>query len=165
MAAYEVVTFRGIFQPGAREGCAASARHAMLLHEVLEKAPAAFLVFRDFLLQCRRQNAYLAYCEGSRDRNSQGEPFDAAVKFPREKECGLQCRVREIMLFDWSENRPETHGDIQFERLLCAPCAHSRARLRTSRRFTRDPWESDRAPRLSIVQAARVSSIANSPIT
>src|SRR4029453_14456587 len=120
----------GIFQPGAREGCAASARHAMLLHEVLEKAPAAFLVFRDFLLQCRRQNPYLPYCEGSRDRNSQGEPFDAAVKFPREKECGLQCRVREIMLFDWSENRPETQADIQFERLFWAPSPNRGPRRR-----------------------------------
>src|SRR5262245_45509374 len=54
----------------------------------LEKGPAAFLMFRDFLLQYRRQSSYLAYCEG-RDCNSQGEPFDVAVKLTGEKEC---CR-------------------------------------------------------------------------
>src|SRR5215813_585811 len=87
----------------------------MLLYEVLEQAPAPFLMFRYFLLQCRRQSSYLAYCEDSRDGDySQSEPFDVAVKLPREKDCGLQCRVREIMLLDWSENRLETHGDIQF---------------------------------------------------
>src|SRR5262249_1373343 len=86
----------------------------MLLHEVLEQAPAPFLMFRDFLLQCWRQSACLAYREDSRDRDSQSEPFDVAVKLQSEKDCGLQCRVREIMLLDWSENRLETHGDIQF---------------------------------------------------
>src|SRR5262245_65466293 len=89
----------------------------MLLHEVLEQAPAPFLMFRYFLLQCRRQSSYLAYCEDSRDRDySQSEPFDVAVKLPREKDCGLQCRVREIMLLYWSENSPDRHGNIQFRR-------------------------------------------------
>ena len=91
----------------------------MLLHEVLEKAPAPFLIFRDFLLKRGyRHSAYVACCEGSRYRNSQGKSFDVAVKFPREKECGLQCRVHEIMLFDRNENGLETHSDLQFERLL-----------------------------------------------
>src|SRR5262245_29683641 len=73
-------------------------------------ATDVFLMFRDFVLQCRRQSAYLAYCEDSRDRNSQGEPFDIAVKPPRENERGLQCRVHETMLVNRNENGFETHG-------------------------------------------------------
>src|SRR5262249_57583239 len=92
--------------------CVGCEGHAMVLHEVLEQAPAPFLMFRDILLQCRRQSAYLAYREDSRDRDSQSEPFDVAVKLQSEKDCGLQCRVREIMLLDWSENRLETHGEM-----------------------------------------------------
>src|SRR5262249_22107835 len=90
----------------------------MLLHEVLEKAAASFLVFRDVLIQCRyRHSAHVAYCENSGNLNAQGEPFDVAVKFPREKESGLQCRVREIMLFDRNENGLEAHGHLQFVRV------------------------------------------------
>ena len=38
----------------------------MLLHEVLEKAPAPLLILRDFLLQCRyRQSAYLAFAKAA----------------------------------------------------------------------------------------------------
>jgi hypothetical protein len=85
----------------------------MLLHEVFEKAPAAFLMFRDFLLQCRRQSAYLAYCEDSRDRDSQRKPFNIAVKTPRENERRLQCRVHETMLINRNENGFETHGGHQ----------------------------------------------------
>jgi hypothetical protein len=89
----------------------------MLLHEVLKKAPTPFRIFPDFLFQCRyRHNASVGYCEGSADRNSQGEPFDVAVKFLREKECGLQCRVHQIMLFDRNENGLETHCHLQFGR-------------------------------------------------
>src|SRR5437016_13350896 len=114
----------------------------MLLHEVLEKAAASFLIFRDVLFQCRYwHSAHIGYCDDSGNLNAQGEPFDVAVKFPREKESGLQCRVREIMLFDRNENGLETHGDIQMERR----CAHT---ARASERgcgllaiFTRDPWE------------------------
>src|SRR5215472_4307737 len=87
----------------------------MLLHEVLEKAAALFLVFRDVLFKCRyRHSAHVAYCEDSGNLDPQGEPFDVAVKFPREKESGLQCRVHEIMLFDRNENGLETHDDLQF---------------------------------------------------
>src|SRR5882757_2233441 len=91
----------------------------MLLHEVLEKAAASFLIFRDVMFERRyRHSAHVAYCEDSGNLNAQGEPFDVAVKFPREKESGLQCRVHEIMLFDRNENGLETHSDLQFERLL-----------------------------------------------
>jgi hypothetical protein len=91
----------------------------MLLHEVLEKAAASFLIFRDILLKRRyRHGAYVADCEDSGNLNAQGEPFDVAVKFSREKERGLQRRVHEIMLFDRNENGLETHGDLQCERLL-----------------------------------------------
>src|SRR5207244_11930309 len=89
----------------------------MLLHEVLEKAAASFLIFRDVLFQCRyRHSAHIGYREDSGNLNAQGEPFDVAVKFPREKESGLQGRVHEIMLFDRHENGLETHGDLQFLR-------------------------------------------------
>ncbi|TMJ26157.1 MAG: hypothetical protein E6G88_16380 [Alphaproteobacteria bacterium] len=85
------------------------------MHEVLEKALAPFLVFRDFLLQCRyRQRAYVAECEGRGDRNPQGESFDVAVELPRKKERGVQNRVREIMLFERNENGLEAHGDLHF---------------------------------------------------
>src|SRR5262245_22785118 len=74
-------------------------------------------IFRDVLIQCRyRHTAHVAYCDDSGKLDAQGEPFDVAVKFPREKESGLQCRVREIMLFDRNENGLETHGDLQFVR-------------------------------------------------
>jgi len=91
----------------------------MLLHEVLEKAAASFLIFRDILLNRRyRHGAYVAEREDSGNLNAQGEPFDVAVKFSREKERGLRRRVHEIMLFDRNENGLETHGDLQCERLL-----------------------------------------------
>src|SRR5262249_267724 len=125
---------------------------------VLEKAAASFLVFRDVLVQCRyRHSAHVAYCENSGNLNAQGEPFDVAVKLPREKDCGLQCRVLEIMLFDGSENRLETDDDIQFcctrgartgERgcgLLAVSCAT--------------------APRALLHSTSQVSSIASGPIT
>src|SRR5262249_9201705 len=86
----------------------------MLLHEVLEKAAVSFLVFRDVLFQCRyRHRARVGDCEGNGNLSAQGEPFDVAVKFSREKESGLQCRVHEIMLFDRNENALETHDDLQ----------------------------------------------------
>src|SRR6266566_8230681 len=118
----------------------------MLLHEVLEKAAASFLIFHGVLFQCRyRHSAHIGYCEDSGNLNTQGEPFDVAVKFPREKESGLQCRVHEIMLCDRKENGLETHGDIQFERLLPVVRAHA-ARAETSRRFGHHQWESHRTP-------------------
>src|SRR5215212_8978235 len=95
----------------------------MLLHEALEKTPASFLMFRDFLLQYRRQSAFGADCEGSRTRSSQGEPFDVAVKFPCEKEGGIQYRVREIMLFDRNEDGLETHGGSPIDRASPPLCA------------------------------------------
>src|SRR5215216_5182472 len=95
----------------------------MLSHEVLEKAPAPFLMFRDFLPQFRRRSDYVAYCEGSRDRDLQVEPFDVAVKFPCEKEGGLQYRVREIMLFDRNENGLETHGRSPIRARVASLCA------------------------------------------
>jgi hypothetical protein len=67
----------------------------MLLHEVLEKAPAPLLIFRDFLLQCRyRQSAYLAYCEGSGDRKPENSPHTTAAveRWP------LTCGRTEIKL-------------------------------------------------------------------
>src|SRR5262249_26767390 len=86
----------------------------MLLHEVLEKAAASFLMFRDVLFQCRdRHSARVGDCEGSGNLTAQGEPFDVAVKSPRQKESGLQCRVHEIMLFDRNENGLETHDALQ----------------------------------------------------
>src|SRR5262249_24470237 len=86
----------------------------MLLHEVLEKAAVSFLVFRDVLFQCRyRHRARVGDCEGNGNLSAQGDPFDVAVKFSREKESGLQCRVHEIMLFDRNENALETHDDLQ----------------------------------------------------
>src|SRR5215813_11487058 len=89
----------------------------MLLHEVLEKAAALFLIFRDVLFPSRyRHSARVGYCEYSGNLDPQGEPFDVAVKFPREKESGLQCRVHETMLFDRNENGLEAHGDLQFVR-------------------------------------------------
>src|SRR5437773_1526354 len=62
------------------------------------------------------QRPHIGYCEDSGNLNAQGEPFDVAVKFPREKESGLQCRVHEIMLFDLNENGLESHGELQFLR-------------------------------------------------
>src|SRR5260221_8986795 len=119
----------------------------MLLHEVLEKAAASFLIFRDVLFQCRyRHSAHVAYCEDSGNLNAQGEPFDVAVKFPREKEGGLQCRVQEIMLFDRNENGLEAHGDLG-------------ATPETSRCFTHHHSESDRHPgrsRLSCEQPGKL---------
>src|SRR5262245_65813938 len=114
----------------------------MLLHEVLEKAAASFLVFRDVLFKRRyRHSAHVAYCDDSRNLNAQGEPFDVAVKFPREKESGLQCRVREIILFDRNENGLEPMAISKWSAVV-------RARARASERgcgllalFTRDPWE------------------------
>src|SRR5262249_20264933 len=86
----------------------------MLLHEVLEKAAASFLMFRDVLLQCRyRHSAGVGDCESSGNLTAQREPFDVAVKFPREQESGLQGRVHEIMLFGRNENCLETHDDLQ----------------------------------------------------
>ena len=72
-------------------------------------------VWSNVLFQCRyRHSAHVAHCEESGNLNAQGEPFDVAVKFPREKESSLQCRVHEIMLFDRNENSLETHDDLQF---------------------------------------------------
>ncbi len=94
----------------------------MLLHEVFEKAPAAFLIFRDFLLRGQyRHSAYIAYCEVNGNRNSQREPFDVAVKTPRENERRLQCRVHETMLINRNENGFETHAGLQFD--ARRPCA------------------------------------------
>jgi hypothetical protein len=133
----------------------------MLLHEVLEKAVASFLIFRDVPLERRyRHSVHVAYCEDSGNLNAQGEPFDVAVKFPREKESGLQCRVREIMLFDRNENSLEAHGDLQFVRM-----PHTRtvgATPETSRPFTHHHSERDRYPSLSSI--SRASSIVSSPI-
>src|SRR5262249_22672260 len=119
----------------------------MLLHEVLEKAATSLLIFRNVLFQCRyRHSAHVAYCEDSGNLNAQGEPFDVAVKFPREKEGGLQCRVHEIMLFDRNENGLETHGDLQFVRTspaVRAQVGRPRRRLAVSRTTTRraiEPW-------------------------
>src|SRR5262245_29420299 len=85
--------------------------------------------------------AHVAYCDDSRNLNAQGEPFDVAVKFPREKESGLQCRVREIILFDRNENGLEPMAISKWSAVV-------RARARASERgcgllalFTRDPWE------------------------
>src|SRR5262245_17394974 len=83
----------------------------MLLHECLEQAAAAFLVFLDVLLQCLyRHGAYVAYREGSGDWDSRGEPFDVAVELPPEKKRRLQCRVHDVVGFDRNENALETHG-------------------------------------------------------
>jgi hypothetical protein len=113
----------------------------MPLHEVLEKAAASFLIFRDVLLERRyRHSARVSYCEDSGKLNTQGEAFDVAVKFPREKESGLQCRVHEIMRFDRNENGLEAHGDLQFvphSRAICAHMGPCRKRLAVSRTTTR----------------------------
>src|SRR5262245_13048506 len=94
----------------------------MLLHEFLEESLAPLLVFRDFLSRWRhRHSAHVPDCEGSWDINSQGKPFNVAVKFTRQNECALQRRVHQVMLFDRNENCPEAHGDLQFERRR--PCA------------------------------------------
>src|SRR5215467_11995183 len=86
----------------------------MLLHEVLEKGAVSILVFRDVLFQCRyRHRARVGDCEGNGNLSAQGEPFDVAVKFSREKESGLQCRVHEIMLFDRNENALDTQDKLQ----------------------------------------------------
>src|SRR5262249_61489618 len=104
----------------------------------LEKTSAAFLIFRDILLKRRyRHSADVAHCEDNGNLNAQGEPFDIAVKFPREKERGFQCRVHEIMLFDRNENGLETHGNLQFKR-ISSPGAHRWARPPTSRRFAHE---------------------------
>jgi hypothetical protein len=50
----------------------------------------------------------------------------------------MQCRVREIMLFDWNENGLETHDDIQVEH-RCARTAHASERLRTYSPFHTRP--------------------------
>src|SRR5215831_19782922 len=134
----------------------------MLLHEVLEKAATSLLIFRNVLFQCRyRHSAHVGYCEDSGNLRVQGEPFDVAVKFPREKERSFQCRVHEIMLFDRNENGLETHGNLQFER-ISSPGAHRWARPPTSRRFAHDWCQSDR-PRGHA--NSQVSAKASSPIT
>src|SRR5215813_15081766 len=166
MAAYKVVTLRGIFQPSSLQGlCVTSARHAMLLHEVLEKAAASFLIFCDVLFQCRyRHSAHIGYCEDSGNLKAQGEPFDVAVKFLREKQSRLQCRVHEIMLFNRNENGLETHGELQFVRTssLCAQVGRRPRRLAVSRTTT---CQSDRHPDRSIYNAnSRASLIVSSPI-
>src|SRR5262250_497484 len=132
----------------------------MLLREVLEKAAALFLVFRDVLFKCRyRHSAHVAYCEDSGNLDPQGEPFAVAVKFPREKESGLQCRVHEIMLFDRNENGLEAHGDLQFVRAISAQMGRHRRRLAVSRTTTR------RATGTPVYHAnSRASSIVSSPI-
>src|SRR6516165_7184582 len=112
----------------------------MRLHEVLEKAAAALLVFHDVLFQRRyRHGAYVAYGEDRGELHAQGEPFDVAVEFAREQERGLQCRVHEIMLLDRNENGLETHGDLPFVRT--SPAARGRGRgfgrLAVSRRTSR----------------------------
>src|SRR5262244_4456234 len=113
----------------------------MLLHEVLEKGAVSILVFRDVLFQCRyRHRARVGDCEGNGNLSAQGEPFDVAVKFSREKESGLQCRVHEIMRFDRNENGLEAHGDLQFvphSRAICAHMGPCRKRLTVSRKTTR----------------------------
>src|SRR5260221_3482773 len=138
----------------------------MLLHEVLEKAAASFLIFRDVLFQCRyRHGAHIGYCEDSGNLNTQGEPFDVAVKFPREKESGLQCRVHEIMLFDRNENGLEAHGDLQFVRTphaIRAQMGRRRKRLAVSRTTTRRATGTPVA--LFYHANSRASSIFSSPI-
>src|SRR5262249_3048698 len=87
------------------------------LHEVLEKAAALFLIFRDVLLQCRdRHGADVAHGEGGGELDAQGESFDVAVEFAREQKRGLQCRIHEIMLLDRHQNGLETHGNLPFAR-------------------------------------------------
>src|SRR5262245_39117579 len=138
----------------------------MLLHEVLEKAAASFLVFRDVLFKRRyRHSAHVAYCEDSGNLNAQGEPFDVAVKFPREQESGLQCRVREIMLFDRNENSLEAHGDLQFVRMPPAvrtQMGRRRKRLAVSRTTTRRATGTPVA--LFYHANSRASLIVSSPI-
>src|SRR5258708_26553650 len=98
----------------------------MLLHEVLEKAAASFLIFRDVLFQCRyRHSAHIGYCEDSGNLNAQGEPFDVAVKFLREKESGLQGRVHKIMRIDRHNDALEAHRDPQYPRSAPAERAHA----------------------------------------
>src|SRR5262249_33453870 len=132
----------------------------MLLHEVLEEAAASFLVFRDVLFQCRYRNrARVGDCKGNGNLTAQGEPFDVAVKFPREKESGLQCRVHETMLFDRNENGLEAHGDLQFVRAISAQMGRHRRRLAVSLTTTR------RATGTPVYHAnSRASSIVSSPI-
>src|SRR5262249_4374993 len=129
----------------------------MLLHEVFEKAAASFLIFRDVLLERRyRHSARVSYCEDSGKLNTQGEPFDVAIKFPREKESGLQCRVHEIMLFDRNENGLEAHGDLQFMRIR-TPYAHIWGDAGNVSPFHAPPLGERSVPRLlsSIVQTVR----------
>src|SRR6266851_9926914 len=138
----------------------------MLLHEVLEKAAASFLIFHGVLFQCRyRHSAHIGYCEDSGNLNTQGEPFDVAVKFPREKESGLQCRVHEIMLFDRNENGLEPHGDLQFVRTLsvCAQVGRRPRRLAVSRTTTGRAIGTPVA--LFYHAHSQASSIVSSPIT
>src|SRR5215510_2496591 len=128
----------------------------MLLHEVFEKAATSFLIFRDILLKRRyRHSAHVSYREDSGNLNAQGKPFDVAVEFPREKECGLQCRVHKIMLFNRNENGLETHGHLQFERLSGRTGERSCGVLAVSR-----ATHGERSDGLSTIQ--RVSSRATS---
>ena len=69
-------------------------RDLQMRHEVLEQAAASFVIFRDILLKRRyRHGAYVAEREDSGNFNAQGEPFDVAVKFSREKERGLKTEL------------------------------------------------------------------------
>src|SRR5262245_5143966 len=132
----------------------------MLLHEVLENAPSSFLTFLDVRFPSRyRHSARVGYCEYSGNLDPQGEPFDVAVKFPREKESGLQCRVHETMLFDRNENGLEAHGDLQFVRAISAQMGRHRRRLAVSLTTTR------RTTGTPVYHAnSRASSIVSSPI-
>src|SRR5438445_10955504 len=123
----------------------------MILHEFLEKGSAPLLVFRDFLSRWRyRHSAYVAHCKGSGDINSQGKPFDVAVKFPREEQRSLQCRIHEVMLLGRNENGLKAHGDLQSERTSLSVRA---ARREISRRFAHKPRQ-PLAPPVAICHGA-----------
>src|SRR5215470_4422541 len=129
VAADKVVALRGIVQPTARQRlCVNSARHTMRLHEILEEAAAALLVFRDVVLQCRyRHGGYVAHREGGGEFNAQGESFDVAVEFAREQQ-----------------------RDLPFVRASPAARAEVSEALDVLR-FAHDPPESDRHPARSLL--------------
>src|SRR5260370_19693037 len=129
----------------------------MLLHEVLEKAAASFLIFRDVLFErLYRHSIHVAYCDDGGNLNAQGESFDVAVKFPCEKESGLQCRVHEIMLFDRNENGLEAHGALQFVR---TPYAHRGGDAGNVSPFTYHHSESDRHPGRSLLSCKQLGKL------
>src|SRR6516162_6422639 len=145
VAADKVVALGGVVQPTARQRlCVSSARHTMRLHEVFEEAAASLLVFRDVVLQCRyRHGGYVAHREGGGELNAQGEPFDVAVEFAREQECGLQRRVHATVLFDRHQNGLETHRDLPSVRASPAARAEVSEAL-DALRFAHNPPQSER---------------------